>query len=191
MRKYKIIHPLRTACLFSQLAAETGKLNFMVEGGGDSYFDKYEPGTDQGKKLGNTQAGDGKRFKGRGIIQLTGRDNYENYGGFRGDRSKYTSDVSSQTLATNAYLTCDASGFYWAWKQRYKMNNGKITAWGKQGINYWSDKGANSADIKQMTKCINSAALHFDEVRWPSFAHGWHALNDEPVAPKEFKPITG
>ena len=43
-------------------------------------FDKYEPGTRVGKKLGNTQPGDGARFKGRGFVQLTGRDNYARVG---------------------------------------------------------------------------------------------------------------
>jgi predicted chitinase len=43
-------------------------------------FDKYDAGTPIGKALGNTQAGDGPRFKGRGYVQLTGRDNYTKIG---------------------------------------------------------------------------------------------------------------
>jgi hypothetical protein len=43
-------------------------------------FDKYEKGTPIGKKLGNTQVGDGARFRGRGFVQLTGRDNYQRVG---------------------------------------------------------------------------------------------------------------
>lgn len=39
-------------------------------------FDAYE----HRANLGNTQAGDGARFKGRGFVQLTGRDNYARYG---------------------------------------------------------------------------------------------------------------
>lgn len=47
------------------------------EFGGDAYFNKrYGPGTKVGKVLGNTQAGDGARFHGRGYVQLTGRANY-------------------------------------------------------------------------------------------------------------------
>ena len=43
-------------------------------------FDLYEPGTQSGTNVGNTQPGDGARFKGRGYIQLTGRDNYKRIG---------------------------------------------------------------------------------------------------------------
>ncbi len=43
-------------------------------------FDLYEPGTQAATNLGNTQPGDGARFKGRGYIQLTGRDNYQRIG---------------------------------------------------------------------------------------------------------------
>ena len=47
------------------------------ERGGDNYFNKrYGPGTKVGKMLGNTQAGDGALFHGRGYVQLTGRTNY-------------------------------------------------------------------------------------------------------------------
>jgi hypothetical protein len=43
-------------------------------------FDLYEPGTRVGRNIGNTQPGDGARFKGRGYVQLTGRDNYTRIG---------------------------------------------------------------------------------------------------------------
>lgn len=43
-------------------------------------FDLYEPGTSVGRTLGNTRPGDGARFKGRGYVQLTGRDNYTRIG---------------------------------------------------------------------------------------------------------------
>lgn len=57
-----------------------GKMQPIGEFGGDAYFfrryDRQGSRPDIAKALGNTQAGDGVRFHGRGYVQLTGRANY-------------------------------------------------------------------------------------------------------------------
>jgi putative chitinase len=76
------------------------------ERGPKSYFSKYEPGTSIGKALGNTVAGDGYKFRGRGHVQLTGRRNYAKAGkAFGIDLIKepdlaLTPDVSARVLIT-------------------------------------------------------------------------------------------
>jgi putative chitinase len=78
LKKYAINTPLRIAAFIAQVAHESGSLRYVRElATGEAY--------DIGKKalsLGNTPEddGDGERYKGRGLIQITGRTNYEALG---------------------------------------------------------------------------------------------------------------
>lgn len=65
--------PLRLAHFMAQLAHESGGFRYMEEiASGAAYEGRAD--------LGNVMPGDGKRYKGRGPIQLTGRANYREYG---------------------------------------------------------------------------------------------------------------
>src|SRR6187551_1778222 len=69
MLEFGIDTPLRVACFLAQVAHESGSLRYVAEiADGRDYEGRAA--------LGNTQPGDGPRFKGRGGLMLTGRTNY-------------------------------------------------------------------------------------------------------------------
>lgn len=73
MLLWGITDRLDIACFLAQLGHESGSLRWSREIWGPTRAQrKYEGRRD----LGNTQPGDGKRFMGRGPIQMTGRHNY-------------------------------------------------------------------------------------------------------------------
>ncbi|VXB26007.1 Glycoside hydrolase family protein [Burkholderia sp. 8Y] len=72
--KYVINTPRRIAAFLAQIGHESGGLVYTRELWGPTPAQKgYEGRTD----LGNTQPGDGERFMGRGLLQITGRRNYQ------------------------------------------------------------------------------------------------------------------
>lgn len=74
MQEFDISTPVRQAAFLAQVGHESGGLHWLIELWGPTEAQRrYEVRQD----LGNNQPGDGFRFRGRGLIQLTGRANYE------------------------------------------------------------------------------------------------------------------
>ena len=69
MKESHIDTPGRQAAFLAQIAHESGSLRYVREIASGSAYEGR-------KALGNTQKGDGVRYKGRGLIQITGRANY-------------------------------------------------------------------------------------------------------------------
>lgn len=69
MDEFEINTPARQAAFLSQIGHESGQLRYVRElASGAAYEGRVD--------LGNSEPGDGERFRGRGLIQITGRRNY-------------------------------------------------------------------------------------------------------------------
>ena len=105
------------AQFLAQCYHESAGFLHMQEMGDRNYFLRYDPRVDPQKArvLGNTQPGDGERYKGRGFIQITGRDNYRRAGEALGVPLERQPELASRPdIAAKIAI--------WYWKQRVRPN---------------------------------------------------------------------
>ncbi|MEO7150335.1 MAG: glycoside hydrolase family 19 protein [Burkholderiaceae bacterium] len=109
MREHGIDTLLRSAAFVAQLAHESGEFRYMEELWGPTPAQRrYEPACDLASRLGNREAGDGRRYKGRGPIQITGRYNYQKYGSLLG-----IDLVGAPEQAATPAIAFATAGLYW------------------------------------------------------------------------------
>jgi putative chitinase len=131
---------LRLAHFMAQLVHESGSFRYMEEIASGS---AYEGRAD----LGNTQPGDGKRYKGRGPIQLTGRANYRTFGRRIGiDLENHPEIAALPCIGLHTALE------YWADRKLNALadadNVEAITRKINGGLNGFADRKAHLAKIK-------------------------------------------
>jgi len=116
----------------------------ITERGQKSYFNKYEPGTSIGKTLGNTKAGDGYLFRGRGFVQITGRRNYTVFGKRLGINLVAEPDLAL-TLEYATRIIFDG------------MEDGVFT--GKKLSQYFSDQTEDPVNARRIVNGTDKAGL--------------------------------
>ncbi len=131
MQRYGITTPLRKAHFLAQTAHESD---------GFSTNEEYASGADyEGRlDLGNTRPGDGVRFKGRGLIQVTGRSNYAACGQALG-----VDLISNPQRLADFDLACLSAGWYW--------DTNKLNGY------------ADSDDVVSITQIINGGLNGLDD----------------------------
>ncbi len=144
--QYDISTPARRICFFSQVGHESGGLFYTEElASGRAYENR--------KDLGNIQEGDGIRFKGRGLIQITGRANYESL-----THSLHEDFINHpEWLGGKNVTSCDdqqmkyavlSAGWFW--------NTRKLNSIADEiDISLPIDVGNNLSQFKLLTKRIN------------------------------------
>jgi putative chitinase len=104
--EFGIMTPLRIAHFLAQAAAETGNFRYLREIWGPTDAQQRYDGRDD---LGNTQPGDGFKYRGRGVFQITGRDNYLRYG-----RRLSLDLIDHPELAEDPATALHIACLYWA-----------------------------------------------------------------------------
>jgi len=127
LQKFLINTPARQAAFLAQIGHESGGLIYTKEIWGPTSAQMSYEGR---KDLGNSQPGDGKKYMGRGLIQITGRTNYDKVGKALG-----IDLISNPVLLEQPLAAALSAGWFWQ----------------THGLNDLADKG----DFIGITKRIN------------------------------------
>lgn len=131
--EFNISTPLRQAHFLAQIAHESGGFRFVEElASGDQYEGRLD--------LGNTQPGDGRRFKGRGLIQITGRSNYTACSLGLGLGNAL---INQPDLLERSDLAARSAGWFW----------------NSRNINRLADRD----DLNAVTRAINGGLTNIDD----------------------------
>lgn len=103
--------PARARKMFRTLRDRTdSEIAGLVEEGADAFFNfVYHPNTTIGEQLGNREADDGARFRGAGLIQLTGRANFASFSRWSG-----VDAVSNPSYLLTPRGAIDSAVWFWA-----------------------------------------------------------------------------
>ena len=110
MVRFQIIGTKRIAAFIAQIGHESGQFRYVRELGSDQYLSKYDTGS-LAKRLGNTPEadGDGQKYRGRGLIQITGRANYITCG-----EALALDLVNHPELLEKPQHACMSAAWFWA-----------------------------------------------------------------------------
>ncbi|WP_334035203.1 peptidase M23 [Burkholderia cepacia] len=114
---------------------------------------------EKAQSLGNVQLGDGPRFRGRGLIHLTGRNGYKIYGEFR--NVDYTTDPSPSRLSIDSSVAADSAGYFWASKVMVSPNAGALRS--GMNIHRRADLGAADINVSAITTPVNGGSTGLQE----------------------------
>jgi len=132
MAEFDINTKARQAAFLAQIGHESGQLQYVKElASGDAYEHR--------KDLGNTWPGDGRRYKGRGLIQVTGRANYIECGAALG-----LDLVGHPELLEEPTNACRSAAWFWRSRKLNELADAgdfeRITRKINGGINGWEDR---------------------------------------------------
>lgn len=132
MERYEINTKARIAAFLAQVGHESGRLFYVREiASGEAYEGR--------KDLGNTEPGDGRRFRGRGLIQITGRTNYT----LCGIALELDLLNNPELLELPQHAAMSAAWFWWNKKLNALADQGKfktITRRINGGLNGYADR---------------------------------------------------